>query len=435
MSKEINSFFLESLMDMGFSKDRAMHALSVTGQKSIDDALEYLERDVDLYTPPPTKQSPVVEKSTDKGKSKALRVSHQSNNDSDDGDGEEDYSMEDADSEDYLDEEAVGAFEESTPKIELATVLDQKAIEASAAKEIERIASITETSLSTAGALLRAFQWNSEKLLEQYCDNPDKVLKTAGITMESKVSTTVKPSRTADECCICSDDLDDGNACILDCNHTFCDGCLTQYLTIHINEGKSLDITCMAHKCKGRIPDKLIKRLVDDKVYTKYMAFVSKSFVEDNPNIQWCPRPKCGNAVKSDSKNISEAMCSCGYKFCFKCNKEAHAPATCSMMREWAKKCKDDSETSNWISANTKDCPKCHSSIEKNGGCNHMTCRKCKHEFCWICFGDWKGHSAWNKSITFPSTPLCSTPPTAVASPVILKKQLKYKNLHKLMLQ
>jgi len=24
-------------------------------------------------------------------------------------------------------------------------------------------------------------------------------------------------------------------------------------------------------------------------------------------------------------------------------------------------------------------------SIEKNGGCNHMVCRKCKTDFCWAC--------------------------------------------------
>lgn len=25
-----------------------------------------------------------------------------------------------------------------------------------------------------------------------------------------------------------------------------------------------------------------------------------------------------------------------------------------------------------------------------------MTCRKCRGEFCWICFGDWKSHTACN---------------------------------------
>lgn len=46
---------------------------------------------------------------------------------------------------------------------------------------------------------------------------------------------------------------------------------------------------------------------------------------------------------------------------------------------------KDNTETLNYICSYTKDCPKCHVTIEKNGGCNHMTCRKCHHEFCWTC--------------------------------------------------
>jgi len=29
-----------------------------------------------------------------------------------------------------------------------------------------------------------------------------------------------------------------------------------------------------------------------------------------------------------------------------------------------------------WLSANTKECPKCGTPIEKNSGCNHMICGK-----------------------------------------------------------
>ena len=39
-----------------------------------------------------------------------------------------------------------------------------------------------------------------------------------------------------------------------------------------------------------------------------------------------------------------------------------------------------------------RDCPGCGRTIEKNGGCNHMTCRACKTEFCWICRQNYKKH-------------------------------------------
>ena len=44
-----------------------------------------------------------------------------------------------------------------------------------------------------------------------------------------------------------------------------------------------------------------------------------------------------------------------------------------------------NAENEKWLRSNTKQCPNCHAPIEKNKGCNHMTCIYCKHEFCWIC--------------------------------------------------
>jgi len=58
----------------------------------------------------------------------------------------------------------------------------------------------------------------------------------------------------------------------------------------------------------------------------------------------------------------SEADYRCGYA-------SSHRPVLCKVVRVWEKKCMDDSETANWLQANTKECTKCQSTIEKNGGC------------------------------------------------------------------
>lgn len=83
---------------------------------------------------------------------------------------------------------------------------------------------------------------------------------------------------------------------------------------------------------------------------------------------------------------------SCNKRFCFRCNKPLHYPVSCRLLEIWNVKCKDESETANWILAHTKSCPKCKVRIEKNKGCNHMTCEKCHYHFCWVCMGDWKEH-------------------------------------------
>lgn len=91
-----------------------------------------------------------------------------------------------------------------------------------------------------------------------------------------------------------------------------------------------------------------------------------------NRLLRWCPSADCSYAVKVAYVESRPVACKCGHVFCFECGENWHDPVLCKYLKKWIKKCDDDSETSNWIAANTKECPKCNVTIEKDGGCNHM---------------------------------------------------------------
>lgn len=75
--------------------------------------------------------------------------------------------------------------------------------------------------------------------------------------------------------------------------------------------------------------------------------------------MRWCSAPDCNYAVKVGTVEARPIKCKCGHVFCFACSENWHDPVRCHLIKKWIKKCDDDSETSNWISANTKECPKC----------------------------------------------------------------------------
>lgn len=96
------------------------------------------------------------------------------------------------------------------------------------------------------------------------------------------------------------------------------------------------------------------------------------NYLQCNRLLRWCPSPDCNNAIKVQYVESHPVVCKCNHTFCFSCGENWHDPVKCHLLRKWIKKCDDDSETSNWIAANTKECPRCNVTIEKDGGCNHM---------------------------------------------------------------
>jgi ariadne-1 len=208
----------------------------------------------------------------------------------------------------------------------------------------------------------------------------------------------------------------------LECGHLYCTACWTEYLTVKImDEGASQSIECPG-SCEILVDDVTVVKLIKEpRVKLKYQHLITNSFVnvrnknnflkkveynsllltlssQCNRLMRWCSAPDCNNAVRVGHVDSKPVKCKCGHQFCFSCSENWHDPVRCQLIKKWIKKCDDDSETSNWISANTKECPKCKATIEKDGGCNHMICKNqaCKADFCWVCLGPWEPHgSSW----------------------------------------
>lgn len=130
----------------------------------------------------------------------------------------------------------------------------------------------------------------------------------------------------------------------------------------------------------------------DKKDLVTYNKWSAKSYTDDNKSVRWCPFPGCDYCVEFSDTPLYDVICKCGNAFCFRCGQESHKPVDCSQKEQWNIKNSNESENITWIMANTKQCPKCRKPIEKNQGCNHMTCKMCAHEFCWLCVGAWSEH-------------------------------------------
>ncbi|KAF9888348.1 hypothetical protein FE257_008781 [Aspergillus nanangensis] len=281
-------------------------------------------------------------------------------------------------------------------------VLDPSDIEREQNRQINDVSSILNIPPESAAILLRFGRWNREKLIESYMDHPEKTLDQAGLgtNFQTTPKTTKIPGFMCDICCEDGDDLE---TYAMRCGHRFCVDCYRHYLAQKIRgEGEAARIECPGEGCHMIVDSKSLGLLVADSLKDRYQELLTRTYVDDMESLKWCPAPNCEYAIDCHVKQrdlrriVPTVQCACRHFFCFGCTLNDHQPAPCLLVKMWLQKCEDDSETANWISANTKECPKCHSTIEKNGGCNHMTCRKCKHEFCWMCMGLWSEHgTSW----------------------------------------
>ncbi|XP_066909118.1 ankyrin repeat and IBR domain-containing protein 1 [Halyomorpha halys] len=266
--------------------------------------------------------------------------------------------------------------------------------------------------LFTAEALLRDNEWSRELLLEKWMKDPRTCCQRAGVPFPG-TSYEEKADENIEEDALCGICLSPLKTVLsLDCGHKFCRSCWSTYLTSRIQEGDS-SLVCPASACRHLVCPEVVEGMVSPTVAKRYLQFDIKAFVEQNKTIKWCPHAGCGRAVKlpqllPQGKMSHAVDCGSGHFFCWECLGEAHAPSSCHDWRNWLQKISqvrpeeitghgsesEDAANCLWLVTNSKPCPNCKSPIQKNEGCNHMRCSKCKCDFCWVCLESWKRHSS-----------------------------------------
>ncbi|KAJ3385839.1 hypothetical protein HDU92_002824 [Lobulomyces angularis] len=254
-------------------------------------------------------------------------------------------------------------------------------------QEISHVEGVLGAQKESAATLLRHFKWNKEKLIEKYFADSESTMREAGVFLNPEQRP--KLLKINGFCCdICCDDDEDLESLALSCQHRFCINCYQQYLELKIkDEGESRNIQCPGRQCSLKVDEKTVELVVSEDVFKRYVKLLLRTYVDDKSTIKWCPSPNCEYAVECSvtKKYLQEIVptvtCLCGYSWCFGCSLSDHQPSICELVKIWLKKCEDDSETANWMNANTKECVKCNSVIEKNGpwsdhGSQWYTCNR-----------------------------------------------------------
>ncbi|CAF0998997.1 unnamed protein product [Didymodactylos carnosus] len=152
------------------------------------------------------------------------------------------------------------------------------------------------------------------------------------------------------------------------------------------------DGKCPEIDCKIKFGYHTIKYVLqhnhNKEVFDRYDRFYTQQKLEEMYEFIWCAH-RCGSGQLNEGQEILNIMTcvKCHRKTCFEHKVEWHEGLTCAQYDEQTNV--SVRLTKQWITQNTKSCPGCSAQIEKDAGCDHMTCIKCKHEFCWACLANY----------------------------------------------
>mmetsp|Transcript_48115 Transcript_48115/g.76054 ORF Transcript_48115/g.76054 Transcript_48115/m.76054 type:complete len:490 (+) Transcript_48115:63-1532(+) len=189
-------------------------------------------------------------------------------------------------------------------------------------------------------------------------------------------------------CPVCFADLRPTDMESLGCDiHYMCSACASYYATEEVRSGRLP--RCVNEKCRKVIEPLVALRLFSQEDHSLYLQMA----LWLNPRVEACP--KCHELLFSEQIapcGLSARCPNCDHVFCADCRNPRHPGQSCK--ESYLADCLSDSpgDIVQLLKAGVqcKICPRCRMVVEKadEDSCDHMTCLRCHHEFCWVCSAD-----------------------------------------------
>lgn len=186
------------------------------------------------------------------------------------------------------------------------------------------------------------------------------------------------------ECSICFEQLTVNEGITLNCDHRYCQSCITGHIDNLINEGKVTEEDMRCPQCPTQITPQEIEGNTKKENYARYLEFSMRKYKPNNKKLVFKQCFKC-DAPMEIPKNIREIECpGCQSVYCPQCNNK-HTHMSC---KEFLKSKEKNHEEDILAIENLVRCPRCKNGIVKDAGCNFLLCKypNCRRVyFCYLC--------------------------------------------------
>lgn len=175
------------------------------------------------------------------------------------------------------------------------------------------------------------------------------------------------------------------------CKHPIqtCSACLSAWMASEIDSKGIEGIKCP--ECPQVLTYLNVQCAASPATFLTYDTLTTRAALGNLPDFAYCLSPTCSSGQENHANANFMHCVACGYEQCASHLVPWHVGETCAeyTYRTSGQKQRDDEvRTERMLDDVSQKCPNpagCGWRIQKVDGCDHMTCRRCRWEFCWAC--------------------------------------------------